>query len=403
MRRALYSIYSRGSTRRPGGAVTFGCVPRSGPSLADAFVPLLAAAVISLGGVAHSGDARPVPLVVGCAAGLSLFLRRRAPAVTLALSGALTLVLVHLEPEAGATAVIAPAVALYSLALRRGTRTRVIAAVAAVAAVVLADALHSGGPTLLQTLGHALLVAIPLLIADVHRVRHANVELLKERLELAERTREQEAQRRAQQERLRIARDLHDVVAHTLTTINVQASTAAELLDRDPGHARGALETIEGASRDAIEELRAILGVLRSGEDGGAPLWPAPGIDDVPELVQRTRDDGVQVRMEVRGDRPQRVPEGVSLAAYRIVQESLTNARRHAAGAAVQVTLSFEATRLGLAIENDDCAPGRVNGHAPGVGITGMTERAVAVGGTLTARPLARGFRVDAELPLARS
>jgi signal transduction histidine kinase len=366
-------------------------------------VPLLVAAVITAGGVAHSGDVRPVPLVLGCAAGVSLFGRRRMPGATLALSGALTLVLLHLEPAAGATAVIAPAVALYSLALRKGTRARVSAAVAAVAAIVLADSLHSGGPTMLQTLGHALLVAIPLLIADVHRTRHANVALLRERLELAERTREKEAERRAEQERLRIARDLHDVIAHTLTTINVQASTAAQLLDRNPRHAQDALETIEDASRDAIDELRAILGVLRGGEDGDAPLRPAPGLDDVPELVRRTRDDGVDVRMAVVGDRPQRVPEAVSLAAYRIVQESLTNARRHAAGAAVHVTLSFEAHRVRMAIENSEGTPDRVNGRGPGVGVMGMTERAAAVGGSVTARPLPRGFRVDAELPYARS
>jgi signal transduction histidine kinase len=373
------------------------------PPLVDAVVPLLAGAVITVGGVAHSGGVRPVPLALGCAAGLSLFLRRRAPALTLAVSGALTLVLLHLEPAAGATAVIAPAVALYTLALRRGTRARVIGAVAAVAAIVLADLFHRGSPTMLQTLGHALLVAIPLLIADVHRVRHANLALLKERLELAERTREQEAERRAEQERLRIARDLHDVIAHTLTTINVQASTAAELLDRNPAHVRGALETIEDASRDAIEELRAILGVLRDSEERHAPLRPAPGLEDVTELVHRTRDDGVDVRLDVIGHRPQRLPEGVSLAAYRIVQESLTNARRHAAGAAVHVRLSFEPGTVAVAIENDDGAGANVNGHGPGVGIMGMTERAAAVGGTLNARPVPRGFRVDAELPYTRS
>jgi signal transduction histidine kinase len=373
------------------------------PSLADLVVPLLVAAVITVGGVAHAGDVRPVPLILGCAAGLSLFGRRRMPGATLALSGGLTLALLHLEPAVGATAVIAPAVALYSLALHKGTRTRVIAAVAAVAAIVLADALHSGGPTMLQTLGHILLVAIPLLFADVHRVRHANVALLQERLELAERTREYEAERRAEQERLRIARDLHDVIAHTLTTINVQASTAAELIDRNPGHARDALETIEDASRDAIDELRAILGVLRGQEDGDAPLRPAPGLDDVPELVRRTRDDGVDVRVAVVGDRPQRLPDAVSLAAYRIVQESLTNARRHAAGTAVHVTLSFEPDRLALAIENGEGTSGESNGRGPGVGIMGMTERAAAVGGTVTARPLASGFRVDADLPYARA
>jgi signal transduction histidine kinase len=378
-------------------------VPSRVPYLADVLVSVLVAAVITIGGLAHSGDVRPVALALGCAAGLSLLGRRRAPAATLAVSGTLTVVLLHVEPAAGAAAVIAPAVALYSLALRRDTRARIIAAAAAVAAIVLADSLHSGGPTLLQTLGHVLLVAIPLLIADVHRTRHANIALLRERLELAERTREQEAERRAEHERLRIARDLHDVIAHTLTTINVQASIAAELLDRDPGHARGALETIEHASHDAIDELRAILGVLRGDDDGDAPLRPAPGLDDVPELVRRTRGDGVDVRMAVVGDRPQRVPEAVSLAAYRILQESLTNARRHAGGAAVHVTLSFEDNRVEVAIENGQGTPDRANGRGPGVGIMGMTERATAVGGTVTARPLPRGFRVDAELPYARS
>jgi signal transduction histidine kinase len=364
---------------------------------------LLVAAVITLGGIAHSGDARAVPLALGSAAGLSLIARRRAPAVTLAVSGALTLVLVRIEPDAGATALIAPAVALYSLALRRGPRARVAAAVAAVAAIVLADVLGNSGPTLLQTVGHVLLVAIPLLIADIHRTRRANVALLRERLELAERTREQEAARRAQQERLRIARDLHDVVAHTLTTINVQAATAAELLDRNPHHLRAALETIEYASRDAIDELRGILGVLRSGDDAEAPMRPAPGLDDVSNLISRTRDDGVDVHMEVLGERPPRLPEAVSLAAYRIVQESLTNARRHAAGAPVQVTLTFKSDHLGLAIENREGPSNAANGRGVGVGITGMTERAAAVGGWLAARQLPGSFRIDAELPYSRA
>ena len=378
-------------------------VTRRGFSPVDAVAPLLATTVIAVGIAAHGAGARAAPLLLGSAAGLSLFARRRAPTTTLAITGALTLVLLHIEPDAGVWAVIAPAVALYSLALRRGTRAKVIAAAAAVTAVVLVDVLHRGGPTLLQILGHTLLVAIPLLIADVHRTRHANVALLKERLELAEQTREQEAQRRAEQERLRIARDLHDVVAHTLTTINVQASTAAELLERNPAHARGALATIAEASRDAIDELRAILGVLRSGDDGDVPRRPAPGIDDVSELICRTRADGVDVRIEVSGDRPARIPEPVSLAAYRIVQESLTNARRHAPGAPVKIELSFRPERLTLAVENANSGPRHANGRALGVGLLGMTERAAAVGGTVTAQPVPGAFRVDADLPYARS
>jgi signal transduction histidine kinase len=402
MRRAAYPIYTRRSTSTPAAAVRFTqTVTRSIPPLADLFVPLLVAAVITVGGVAHTGDAQVVPLALGCAAGLSLLGRRRAPGLTLAISGALTLVLLHLEPSAGATAVLAPAVALYSLALRRGTRARAIAAIAAVAAVVVADRLHTGSPTLLQTLAHVLLVAIPLLLADVHRTRHANVALLQQRLELAERTREREAERRAEQERLRIARDLHDVIAHTLTSINVQASTAAHLLESNPDHARGALETIADASRDAIDELRAILGVLRDGDVKEAPLRPSPGLDDVAELVQRTRADGVDVCIEVVGRRPKRVAEAVSLAAYRIVQESLTNARRHAAGAPVQVTLAFQPDRLGVAVENGEGTPGP-NGHCAGVGIMGMSERATSVGGTVAVRQLGHGYRVEAELPYAR-
>jgi signal transduction histidine kinase len=375
-------------------------VPHRALHVLDAAVPLVVAAVITLGGVLPGGS-DPLALALGLAAAASLLARHRAPGWTLALSGALTLVLLHVDPRAGATAVIAPAVALYTLGLRRGRVEQLFAAVAAVAAVVLVDALPTRSPTLAQTFGHALLVAIPLLAAEAHRTHRANVALLRERLELAERTREQEAERRAEQERLRIARDLHDVVAHTLTTINVQAATAAELIDRDPGHARAALDTIADASRDAIGELRAILGVLRGDDD--APLAPAPGVDTVAELVAAGRDGGLDVRLEVSGERPEHLPDAVSLAAFRIVQESLTNARRHAQGAPVHVRLAFEAGHLAIAVQNGAGGHANGNGAAPGVGITGMTERAAAVGGTLRAAPVPDGFRVDAELPYART
>jgi signal transduction histidine kinase len=369
----------------------------------DAAVPFLVGVVITLGGVLHDGwGGQPLALAVGLAAAGSLVARRRAPGWTLAVTCVLALALFQIDPRAGVTAVIAPAVALYSLGLSRGRIQQLLAAVAAVAAVVLADALHAGSPTLLQTLGHALLVAIPLLAAEVHRTHRTNVALLRERLELAERTREQEAERRAEQERMRIARDLHDVVAHTLTTINVQASTAAELLDRNPAHARTALETIEDASRDAIGELRAILGILR-GDGAEAPLTPAPGVDTVPELIAGTRETGLDVQLQVTGERPQRVPHAVSLAAFRIVQESLTNARRHAAGAPVRVSLAFEPDRLAVAVENGMGSAVNNNDSAAGVGIIGMTERASAVGGTLRASRLPVGFRVDAELPYTRA
>jgi signal transduction histidine kinase len=370
----------------------------------DALVPILVGAVITLGGVLHGdGDERWIAVAIGIAAAASLVARHRAPGWTLAVSGALALVLLHVEPAAGATAMIAPAVALYSLALTRGRLAQVVAALAAVTAIIVVEALHPGSPTLLQTLGHVLLVAIPLLAAEAHRARHANLALLRERLELAEQTREQEARARAEQERMRIARDLHDVVAHTLTTINVQAATAAELLDRDPAHARRALETIEDASRDAIGELRAVLGVLRDDDEPDVPLAPAPDVDTVSELVARARQEGVDVRLEVEGERPDHVPDAVSLAAFRIVQESLTNARRHASGAPVRVLLSFEPAQLSVAVENGAGRSGNGVAASTGVGITGMSERASAAGGTLRAGPLPHGYRVDAALPYARA
>ncbi len=307
----------------------------------------------------------------------------------------------HIDPAAGAIAVLAPAVALYSLALTRGRVQQLVAAVAAIAAVIVADVLHPGQVSIVQTLGHVTLVGIPLLAAETLRTRRSYVALLVERLALAERTREQEAQHRAEQERMRIARDLHDIVAHTLTTINVQAATAAQLLDRNPGHARAALEIIEDASRDAIAELRAMVGVLRDGDQHDAPRSPAPGVDNVAELVELARDAGADIRLDITGARPDQLSETVSLAAYRIVQESLTNARRHAAGAPVHINLSFEPSELAIAVENGAGAAGRSKEPTAGVGIIGMNERAAGVGGTLFAAPLQRGFRVDARLPYA--
>jgi signal transduction histidine kinase len=132
-------------------------------------------------------------------------------------------------------------------------------------------------------------------------------------------------------------------------------------------------------------------------------LAPAPGVETIPELVKASSEGGDDVQLDVSGKQPERLPDAVSLAAFRIVQESLTNARRHAAGAPVRVSLAFEPDRLAVAIESGAGVHANGNGTAPGVGIIGMTERASAVGGTLRAAPLPAGFRVDAELPYARA
>lgn len=360
---------------------------------------MLVGAVIVTGEALHGRQSLHVTAVVlALAAAASLFARRRWPGWTLVVSGVLVAALFHIDRSASTVAVLAPAVALYSLALTRGRQAQLLAGLAAVGGVLLADLLHSGQPGVLQTLGHVLLVALPLLAAEQVRTHRAYLRLLEERLELAERTREQEAARRAEQERLRIARDLHDVVAHTLTAINVQAGSAAERTT--PGDARATLETIERASHEAIGELRAILGILRDPDDPGTPRTPAPTIEGVADLATHASRTGLDVDLEVSGEAPERLSDAVSLAAYRIVQESLTNARRHAPGVPVTIHLHYDNNHLRLAVENPAAVNLASNGAAPsGVGIAGMKERAAALGGSLQAGAKNGRFHVYAELP----
>jgi signal transduction histidine kinase len=374
--------------------------------LLDAAVPVVAGGVAVIGIAVHGdGEARPLTLALALAAAAVLTARRRAPVATLAVSGALVLALLAIDHTAGAAAVFAPAVALYSVGLTRGRIHQLAAGLGAVAAVVATDVFLAGGDAIrFATLGHAALVAVPLLAAEAVRNRRSYVALLLERLELAERTREEEARRRVEQERLRIARDLHDAVAHALTTINVQSGVAAHLLDQNPSNALTALVTIEDASREALDELRAIVGVLREHDGESAPLEPAPNLDGVNELVERARTLGLDVSLDIRGERPGRLTEAVQLAAYRIVQESLTNARRHAAGAPARVSLSFESEQLLITVESGTGATSNGgSGSGAGVGVIGMQERAAAVGGALRATSSPDGFRVAAELPYRRA
>jgi len=364
----------------------------------DAAVPVLVAAVIGVGEGLHGGASTGAgSIALGVAAAGTLAGRRRWPGWTLALSGGLVVVLLHLDRSAGTVAVLAPAVALYSVALRRGRFQQLAAGLAAIAAVVISEVIHPGRLTLGQTLGHVLLVAIPLLAAEVIRTHHANLRLLVERIELAEHAREQEAERRVEQERMRIARELHDVVAHSLTEINVTAAAAAEQLH--PGQARTAFERIEDTSHNAIGELRAVLGVLRGPGWPEATRTPAPGIDDITELIEQARTTDLRVQLDIAGMPPARISDATSLAAYRITQESLTNARRHATGAEVRVSLQYESDRVALSVENGCGTSAADASSEQGVGIIGMRERAATVGGQLDATPVPTGFRVHAELP----
>lgn len=206
----------------------------------------------------------------------------------------------------------------------------------------------------------------------------------------------QAARRRADEERLRIARELHDVLAHSISVINVQAGVGLALLDTDPEQARSALTTIKAKSKEALGEVRQVLDTLRT--PGDAPRTPAPGLDRLPELVEQAAGAGLTV--EVEGE-PPRLPPGTDLAAFRIVQEALTNVVRHSGSRHARVRFDHDDdTTLRLCIDDDGPATGADAGGS-GNGLAGMRERAAALGGTIEAGSRDDGgFRVLAVLPL---
>jgi signal transduction histidine kinase len=237
--------------------------------------------------------------------------------------------------------------------------------------------------------GWVLAVAIA---AEAYRLRA-------ERVAATRANRQIEQRRQQSEERLRIARDLHDVIGHNISLINVQASMGLDLMDGQPEQARAALSAIKTASKEALDELRAMLTTVR--HDDAAPRSPAPSLDRLPELIELTRAAGLNVEVKVAGNvRP--LPAAVHLATYRIIQESLTNVARHAGRARVMVRVTYEDAAVSVVIDDDGAAPSGGNtAIGAGSGITGMRERAAALGGSLSAGfRQGGGFRVSAWLPV---
>jgi signal transduction histidine kinase len=332
-------------------------------------------------------------VVVAC---LALAFRRRWPVTVLAVSTAAVVAFSALGYVNGA-ALLAPALAVYAVATQVSVRRAAALALATMVALMVATGaanpfghVTGGGFVLIP-----FVIAAALFAGIAVANRRAYVESIQARAE-------QDARRRIDEERLRIARELHDVVAHTMATINVQAGAAAHVLDTRPQAAADALQAIKVASKEGLRELRAILNVLRQADDAD-PTQPVPGTAQLETLVAGARRAGLETTFSVTGT-PIPLPAAVDLTAYRIVQESLTNAIRHAGPAQAAVWLSYGDDELRIDVSDTgrgQPANGVTRSEGAGHGLTGMRERAAAVGGSVETGPSpGGGYRVAARLPL---
>lgn len=340
----------------------------------------------------------------------TLVFRRRAPLCVLAATSTVSVVeLVTGDPRA--PVVMSAVVALFTVAATTDRPTTWRVGLATMA--VLTGIAMFAGPLpwySQENLGIFAWTGMAAAAGDAVRSRRAFVTAIRERAERAERTREEEARRRVAEERLRIARDLHDVVAHHIALVNVQAGVAAHVMDRRPDQAKEALSHVREASRSALNELRATVGLLRQTGDPEAPTEPAPGLDRLDDLVDTFRHAGLPVEVARAKDAPA-LPAAVDLAAFRVVQEALTNVQKHA-GPDAKAEVSVVRVGPNVEITILDNGPGAAASHGDyprdpdepdangGHGLLGMRERVTALGGTLTAGPrYGGGFRVHAILP----
>ncbi|MDQ3661116.1 MAG: sensor histidine kinase [Actinomycetota bacterium] len=262
-----------------------------------------------------------------------------------------------------------------------------------------------GGPlalTIEELFGNYVIFVTAWVLGDRVRTGHAYTAELEARTALLESQQEDNARRAVMLERNRIARELHDIIAHSVSVMVVQAGAARRVAATDPGRTRSSLEAIESTGREALAEMRRLLGIMRSPEEEEVALSPVPGVAGLEALVENARSAGLEVELEVRGEvRP--LPPGVDLSAYRIVQEALTNALKHGGPSSACVRMIYRPSTLEIEITDDGrgALPALGQAATVGHGLLGMRERAAAFGGALKAGPRrGGGFEVKASLPL---
>ncbi|WP_330308463.1 MULTISPECIES: sensor histidine kinase [unclassified Streptomyces] len=373
--------------------------------VADAVVALAvfaATLVTAFTGRSAGGDwsVATVAAALGCGA---LAVRRLRPLVALAVSApAAEVFLVESGSDSGVLILLAPLIALYTVADMVERRRALFLGSGAVAALALVHAVHR--PALLgpQNLAFIALGGLAIAAGDSSRNRRAYLAEAEGRASRAEREREQDARRRIAEERLRIARDLHDAVGHQLALISVQSNVAGQALDQDTASAREAIGHVKSASRRALGELRDTVSLLRQPGDAIAPTAiPAPGLDGLADLLASLTASGLDIDRRIEGAVVPLAP-AADLTAYRVIQESLTNVYKHSDTRRARLTLTYDSDRLRITVD-DLGGPGDVPrpvGSAGRHGIVGMRERVLALGGHFSAGPRADGaFQVAAALP----
>ncbi|WP_405634197.1 sensor histidine kinase [Streptomyces sp. NBC_00056] len=362
----------------------------------DALVMIGMAAVDLIGFTLSSQSEQGYVPVTGCflvvLAALPLLVRRRTPILSFAAVLLLGLAL-HLTVPMTQHFNAAMVVALYTVIRSRRTA---VAAAASLAAVVmsLVDTTSWPKPPIVDIVGNISAAAIVAIAATVMNHWQRDIETRRRLL----------ADHAVAAERRRIARELHDIVAHHITTMQLMSGGARANLARDPEVAREALVTLEGSGRVALREMRQLLDVLRAGDETEKePTAPQPGVGDLERLIAESCRAGLPASLDVRGEeRP--LPPSVGLSVFRIVQEALTNARKYAGDARARVRLTYAPDGVTVEVSDDGPGAGPAGpgaGSRPGYGLVGMRERAVLHGGTLEAGPLDKGgFQVSARLPL---
>ena len=332
-------------------------------------------------------DALAIGLIL--ASTVPYYARRLAPLPVFAVSQTAMAALFVLEYHGGALPFVL-AVGTYTVGAYRPLREVVLAAALQNVSFVVMLLADSPGFGLPQYVTSVPLYAATMLVGWTMQSRRLRFDAL-------ERDQEESARRAAADERLRIAQELHDVVAHSLGVIAVQSGVGMHVIDTDPAEAKRALEHISRTSRSSLAEIRRLLGLVRSGEPT-ATYAPTPGLADLPRLASEVAGAGLAVDLDV-SDNTGHVPPGVELAAYRVVQEALTNALRHAHAHRATVRLAVDARRVHVVVSDDGSGPN--GGRRPGGhGLVGMRERVAVYGGSLDVGPAPEGgFRVDATIP----